>query len=158
MSGEFPVIKSAKSLVAKHVTKERWNTDNTRRIQAKCPNTRLLNITERVSYRGTDVTLEMKIKPSDINILIYVGASTHKEFSWTLYSVHLIPHTIHFTLHTAHCTLHTAHFTLHTAHCTLLYWFIGYSTVVYCNILGHSLDPWCTGHTRCHGIGRDLYK
>ena len=25
MSGEFPVIKSTKSLVAKHVTKERWD-------------------------------------------------------------------------------------------------------------------------------------
>ena len=33
MSGEFPVIKSAHSLVAKHVTKERW--DKVKDIETK---------------------------------------------------------------------------------------------------------------------------
>ena len=33
MSGEFPVIKSTHSLVAKHVTKERW--DKVKDIQTK---------------------------------------------------------------------------------------------------------------------------
>ena len=33
MSGEFPTIKSAHSLVAKHVTKERW--DKVKDIQTK---------------------------------------------------------------------------------------------------------------------------